>query len=307
MAAVRTSHFLVCDVDLWPSASLHAELAALDAAWWRSRHLALVVPAFTLDPRAVPPTEGQAPPELPASLGELLFPSPRHQHHDDLHHLRQLFSPRPRPRALFLLRSPTPPPPPPPPPPPAGELRGCVASHRCAAFKGASGFVPGQHLSTDYARWWARAGAALPYRVPCFDKVSWEPYLVLPAAANATPAFDERFTGYGKNKVQWVQTLRGAGFHFWVLPRGYLLHFPHKMSSSGRKWQANANDHRARMDSLFERQLAVQEQRARQLLEAEPQDGCAAVTPACDVPLLQQVDMLEPGVLGRRAPLPIDG
>ena len=104
-----------------------------------------------------------------------------------------------------------------------------------------------------------------------------------------------------------MQTLRGAGFHFWVLPRGYLLHFPHKMSSSGRKWQANANDHRARMDSLFERQLAVQEQRARQLLEAEPQDGCAAVTPACDVPLLQQVDMLEPGVLGRRAPLPIDG
>lgn len=156
---------------------------------------------------------------------------------------------------------------------------------------------------------WARAAAALPYRVPCLDKVSWEPYLVLPAAANATPTFDERFTGYGKNKVQWVQALRSAGFHFWVLPRGYLLHFPHKMSSSGRKWQANANDHRARMDSLFERQmtLAAQGQRARALLEGEPRDGCAAVTPACDVPLMQQVDMLQPSALGRRLAVTVEG
>ena len=168
--------------------------------------------------------------------------------------------------------------------------------------------MPGQHLTTDYARWWARAAAALPYRVPCLDKVSWEPYLVLPAAANATPAFDERFTGYGKNKVQWVQTLRSAGFHFWVLPRGYLLHYPHKMSSSGRKWQMNANDHRARMDSLFEQQLAAaQGQRSRALLESEPRDGCAAVTPECDVPLIQQVDMLQPSAVGRRALLKVEG
>ena len=73
---------------------------------------------------------------------------------------------------------------------PAGlsELRACVSSHRCAAFKGMSGFVPGQHLSTDYARWWARAAAALPYRVPCLDKVSWEPYPTLTLTLTLTLA-----------------------------------------------------------------------------------------------------------------------
>ena len=38
-----------------------------------------------------------------------------------------------------------------------------MSSHRCAAFKSMSGFVPGQHLSTDYALVGARAGrAAIP-------------------------------------------------------------------------------------------------------------------------------------------------
>ena len=93
-----------------------------------------------------------------------------------------------------------------------------------------------------------------------------------------------------------------------ALPRGYLLHYPHKMSSSGRKWQMNANDHRARMDSLFEQQLAAaQGQRSRALLESEPRDGCAAVTPECDVPLIQQVDMLQPSAVGRRALLKVEG
>ena len=252
-AAVRTSHLMTCDVDLWPSAALASELGALDDAWWATRRVALVVPAFGFDTRN---TAAETRVELPMTLG---------------------------------------------------ELRGCVAARRCTAFKGADGFVPGQHLSTDYARWFARSAAALPYRVPCVDKVSWEPYLVLPAGG-AAPPYDERFTGYGKNKVQHVQALRSAGFHFWVLPRGYLMHMPHRASASTRRWQSQNSGHRAQMDALFEQQLAAQPQRVRELAEREPtRDGCAAVTPSCQIPLLQQIDMLQPDAVGRRAPLLIDG
>ena len=34
IAAVTTSHFLLLDVDLWPSANLLEELMHLDASWW---------------------------------------------------------------------------------------------------------------------------------------------------------------------------------------------------------------------------------------------------------------------------------
>ena len=67
VAAVRTSHFMVCDVDLWPSASLAAELAALDDSWWSTRRLAMVVPAFQLEQHAA----SERNPKLPGSLEEL--------------------------------------------------------------------------------------------------------------------------------------------------------------------------------------------------------------------------------------------
>ena len=48
--AVRTSHFIVLDVDLWPSASLYHAVMAAPEALLRSKYArARVVPAFELD------------------------------------------------------------------------------------------------------------------------------------------------------------------------------------------------------------------------------------------------------------------
>lgn len=255
--AVKTSHFFVCDVDLWPSLELHAELTALDPSFWGSPQTALVIAAFTLDK-----------------------------------HSGAVTSTTPLPKTT-------------------SELVPCVRAGRCSAFKGTAGFVPGQQLSTDYVRWWQSKSNLLPYRIPCFDKVSYEPYLIV-ARSNKSdqgaPLFDEEYTGYGKNKVQWVQKLRALGFRFWVLPRAFIVHSPHAVSESGRQWQRNSGNHKAKMDRLFDAQLA--KERALDLSASAKKirspGGCPN-TPTCTVPLLQQIDMMSAEALGKRADADILG
>lgn len=85
---------------------------------------------------------------------------------------------------------------------------------------------PDSHRATDYWMWYR---TDRPYRVSTFgDK--YEPYVVLKNTVHLPP-FDERFSGYGMNKITHVTELFAAGYVFFVLPDVWLIHVPHKPSA----------------------------------------------------------------------------
>ena len=86
------------------------------------------------------------------------------------------------------------------------------------------------HAPTNYAHW---RNASIPY------KVSWspdyEPYVVVKSDAQR---YDQRFVGFGWNKVSYIMELDARGYEFVVLPDPFIIHLPHAPSkdiSSHRK------------------------------------------------------------------------
>lgn len=51
-------------------------------------------------------------------------------------------------------------------------------------------------------------------------------YLLVHKTENL-PLYDERFVGYGWNKVQWIEHLRYIGYRFYVFNNGFIIHCPH--------------------------------------------------------------------------------
>uniref|UniRef100_A0A8R1TVB3 Glycosyltransferase-like protein LARGE2 n=1 Tax=Onchocerca volvulus TaxID=6282 RepID=A0A8R1TVB3_ONCVO len=76
------------------------------------------------------------------------------------------------------------------------------------------------HAATDYDRW-RNANEEYP--------VSWrtyyEPYVVV--KRNGLPLYDQRFVGFGWNKVSHIMSLNAAGYEFIVLPDAFVVHQPH--------------------------------------------------------------------------------
>jgi Glycosyl-transferase for dystroglycan len=66
------------------------------------------------------------------------------------------------------------------------------------------------------------------------------------------PYYDERFHGYGKNKIELISHLRKSGYRFDILPKGFLVHNPHPESSVKQRWndQDQWNLHHS-MDALY--------------------------------------------------------
>ncbi len=77
---------------------------------------------------------------------------------------------------------------------------------------------PGGHHSTDYRAWLAEERLDALRDIECIQSNRYEPYLVF-RFCGEIPPFQERFTGYGKNKLTWAMQMRQVGYKFKVSNR----------------------------------------------------------------------------------------
>ncbi|GLI62508.1 hypothetical protein VaNZ11_005164 [Volvox africanus] len=149
------------------------------------------------------------------------------------------------------------------------------------------GRYPQPVASIDYERWWAASlgservpsdatldgtslgpggrslagteevGEAVESRKgPCWITVPYheyfEPYGIV--RRDQVPLYDERFRGYGLNKVQHAYHMWAAGFHFRVLTKHFCVTVPHTRSVSYRAIFGTAADpqQRLRVEQLYE-------------------------------------------------------
>lgn len=237
--AVKTSHILIMDVDLIPSADLsHVVKDNVMDQIIMSRQQnkndaespvnAIVVPAF--ERKVDPPCED--------------IESCKSYMQKDSTFLPLLFS----------------------------DLKECIDEEDCIVFQSDANWE-GHH--TTHSKTWlkkswykdlsAEGGGGDAMRVirpiKCFDSLRYEPYVVLPWCPSVassspqplTPYYDERFYGYGKNKIQHISHLRFRGVPFSVLPQAFTVHHPHPESSVKQVWNNwKKNELHQNMDRLYQ-------------------------------------------------------
>ncbi|XP_068596788.1 xylosyl- and glucuronyltransferase LARGE2s [Brachionichthys hirsutus] len=91
---------------------------------------------------------------------------------------------------------------------------------------------PKGHAPTDYAKW---RTATKPYRVEW--KPNFEPYVVV---RRDCPEYDQRFVGFGWNKVSHIMELDAQEYDMIVLPEAFMIHMPHAPSFDISKFRSSS-------------------------------------------------------------------
>ena len=87
------------------------------------------------------------------------------------------------------------------------------------------------HAATNYNKW---TKTTRPYKVKWMS--DFEPYIVV--RSNVTK-FDQRFLGFGWNKVSHSMELAAQGYDFIVLPEAFTIHMPHAPSLDIARYRTN--------------------------------------------------------------------
>jgi hypothetical protein len=100
------------------------------------------------------------------------------------------------------------------------------------------------HSSTRSETWFGQDFNSL-VPIKCVLSERYEPYLVVRYCRD-TPPFQEAFTGYGQNKISWVQHMRHLGHKLFRVGAGFCAHVPHKVSPAKRKWRLSRGGRKKR-------------------------------------------------------------
>lgn len=92
---------------------------------------------------------------------------------------------------------------------------------------------PKGHAPTNYAKW---RTATTPYKVEW--EPDFEPYVVV---RRDCPEYDQRFVGFGWNKVSHVMELDAQEYDLMVLPNAFMIHMPHAPSFDISKFRSSSS------------------------------------------------------------------
>ncbi|XP_066490805.1 xylosyl- and glucuronyltransferase LARGE2 isoform X2 [Tiliqua scincoides] len=92
---------------------------------------------------------------------------------------------------------------------------------------------PQGHAPTDYAKW---RTATVPYQVNW--QPHFEPYVVV---RRDCPLYDQRFVGFGWNKVSHIMELDAQEYELLVLPNAFMIHMPHAPSFDISKFRLSSS------------------------------------------------------------------
>lgn len=135
------------------------------------------------------------------------------------------------------------------------SLKKCTKDEKCIVFH--SDYFPQGHGNTNSEKWLRKMDKSKITAIPCIAD-EYEPYVVIPWCPSKShkfartgggtwkpisPYYDERFYGYGMNKIQQIKHLQAKGYRFAVIPAlGFLVHHPHPESSTKKIWRGKKGE-----------------------------------------------------------------